>query len=660
MNLPALLLVPATLCSFVPTLDSLSSNWVDPTEPVSKAAELGAEQRDLATIQNFWGAVGIAPEGTRPVDMFAVNSLEMPPFAGCGSGPGVPFGCGLLMVDGAHVEATATRWSVNEAMRRSKPLPGSGVVVQVATRMPFEQNGVMWELNFTNPTNASKTIRVDLSLTGAVSELPTVGTWVYPATSQLAGRSMIAVSGMQKGAVSCGGGSHDLQVGSAVAERSACLRYVFVGRQPDAVAPLAPPPPPPAPLPPFCTIAGMWVQATSGETFGPFVEDNATHTFGWRRGEADPHSERDGWFQINGTVTTGNKISLLYSHTKARGGKPTAERGAFDGDCDHVIMSDSPWHRPGSGPPAPAPVPVQPNATFHSLTLGSGQTVTIQVAMSVGANLTDVEDVGNRFAADPGTFATAWTEAYSKWQTRWQQAFTPSNGFWSGNLPTLQLAESSSAANVTRLYYMSILTVVSQMRTNLPLVFERVWPNGNGNVGHTTMGIGGSRLWWWDEALTSMMLALLEPEGRAPTFQAWLAHDDHPGTKFGHGKGNGYALDCEPLGSTSCGFAGEQSPQQMPSGATPGEGPEYGFYCYNPWAFYMAMSNHLRLNNDTAFLRSKAASSNLTVEEALEGIATDFQEYLIAGTNLVDYGPAMDCFSPTCESSQHPRTLHNP
>jgi hypothetical protein len=49
------------------------------------------------------------------------------------------------------------------------------------------------------------------------------------------------------------------------------------------------------------------------------------------------------------------------------------------------------------------------------------------------------------------------------------------------------------------------------MRTNLPLIFERVWPNGNGNVGHTTMGVGGSRSWWWDESLTSMMLALLDP-----------------------------------------------------------------------------------------------------------------------------------------------------
>ena len=55
---------------------------------------LTAEQRDLATINNFWGAVGIAPEGTRPVDMFAVNSLELPPFAGCCGCAGQTGACG--------------------------------------------------------------------------------------------------------------------------------------------------------------------------------------------------------------------------------------------------------------------------------------------------------------------------------------------------------------------------------------------------------------------------------------------------------------------------------------------------------------------------------------------------------------------------------------
>ena len=61
----------------------------------------------------------------------------------------------------------------------------------------------------------------------------------------------------------------------------------------------------------------------------------------------------------------------------------------------------------------------------------------------------------------------------------------------------------------------------------------------------------------------------------------------------------------------------------------------------------MAISNHLRVNNDTQFLHSLAGGTNRTVEQALEGIATQYQEYLIPGTKLVDFGPAMDGFSPT-------------
>lgn len=53
---------------------------------------------------------------------------------------------------------------------------------------------------------------------------------------------------------------------------------------------------------------------------------------------------------------------------------------------------------------------------------------------------------------------------------------------------------------------------------------------------------GGSRSWWWDESMTSLMLALLEPAGRAPTYQAWLNHDAQLHEPFGHGLGANYHL----------------------------------------------------------------------------------------------------------------------
>jgi hypothetical protein len=90
------------------------------------------------------------------------------------------------------------------------------------------------------------------------------------------------------------------------------------------------------------------------------------------------------------------------------------------------------------------------------------------------------------------------------------------------------------------------------------------------------------------------MLALLEPDSRAPTFQAWLAHDDHPGTKFGHGMGNGYPMDCSPIGKggskwgVGCSFPNssfDDSASQLaalpppPPPLVEAAGPEYGFYC---------------------------------------------------------------------------------
>ena len=62
------------------------------------------------------------------------------------------------------------------------------------------------------------------------------------------------------------------------------------------------------------------------------------------------------------------------------------EHGSFDGDCDHIQMADSAWHRLGSKPHSgggggPSPVP---NATFAKLAIAAGETVTLKVALAVG------------------------------------------------------------------------------------------------------------------------------------------------------------------------------------------------------------------------------------------------------------------------------------
>ena len=79
------------------------------------------------------------------------------------------------------VVATTTRWAAYEAGRRSDPLPGSGVIVHSAPRMPFEQSGVLWEVSFANPNKADAVVRVDFELSAAVAQYSTVGTWCPPA-----------------------------------------------------------------------------------------------------------------------------------------------------------------------------------------------------------------------------------------------------------------------------------------------------------------------------------------------------------------------------------------------------------------------------------------------------------------------------------------------
>lgn len=63
--------------------------------------------------------------------------------------------------------------------------------------------------------------------------------------------------------------------------------------------------------------------------------------------------------------------------------------------------------------------------------------------------------------------------------SRWAAAFTPSNGHFSGHLPTVT---SSKTPALERIYYNSLLTLISLERTNLELMAPRVFLTSSGNV----------------------------------------------------------------------------------------------------------------------------------------------------------------------------------
>ena len=61
-------------------------------------------------------------------------------------------------------------------------------------------------------------------------------------------------------------------------------------------------------------------------------------------------------------------------------------------------------------------------------------------------------------------FSKAVSAAQSAWEDRWQAAFTPGNGHYSGHLPTLQ-ANDEAADDVARVYYLSVLSFLSCEKT---------------------------------------------------------------------------------------------------------------------------------------------------------------------------------------------------
>eukprot|EP00040_Diaphanoeca_grandis_P014326 m.72606 g.72606 ORF g.72606 m.72606 type:complete len:482 (-) comp24467_c0_seq2:109-1554(-) len=411
----------------VPTVVDLTSRWMDPTLPVSVEASLGAEQRDLPTINNFWGAAGIAPQGVRPVDMFGVNSLEFPPFVGCGSDKSTsPQGCGSLFVDGVQVIATGTRWAAYEASRRSSPQNGSNIVVKSATRMPFESNGVFWMLNFSNPGDTDVTIRVDFRLSATAREYATVGTWVYdvPNDYDAMNYSAFEDGNFQRGATASSivenpENRRSDNARPQVDERTACARYVFVGNvQPDSVHANSTPSPP---MPPHCSIAGLWIQEHSGDTFGPIVESKDGSSFSWT---GNPNYKKDGWNTFNGTLSN-NAIVLKYYRTYPGIPNPgvVSEHGEFVDDCDHIVMADSNWHRKGASPTPPRPSPI-PNATFTAMRVSAGQTVSVRVALGLGRTCDSVAGAQQKFTSDIIAFDNAWVASHTLWEKRWVRFFT--------------------------------------------------------------------------------------------------------------------------------------------------------------------------------------------------------------------------------------------
>ena len=108
-----------------------------------------------------------------------------------------------------------------------------------------------------------------------------------------------------------------------------------------------------------------------------------------------------------------------------------------------------------------------------------------------------------------------FTAAKTHWEKRWNDAFTPGNHTYSGNLPTLVTAN----AKLKRVYYLALVTLLAMERTSYAhsrRCFVTVGPE-----------YGTTLEYFWDTALFANVYALLDPVAFKENLNSWLKVDIH-------------------------------------------------------------------------------------------------------------------------------------
>jgi len=187
-------------------------------------------------------------------------------------------------------------------------------------------------------------------------------------------------------------------------------------------------------------------------------------------------------------------------------------------------------------------------------------------------------------------FPTAFAAAQTGWEQRWQAVFTPGNGIYSGNLPTLETDDPA----LRRLYYLSVASLLATERDNFSQ-FKQCF------VGEDPEW-GGEVTWFWDYSLTSLPYALLNPAVMKNEMRHWLTIDWRTCSHFSLYTGK----------------------------------PDGSWYAVNPYAYFLSLDRYLTVTRDFAFLSESI--HGITVLGYLEMLATDWQRLVPPGGRLADIG----------------------
>ena len=137
----------------IPSLEDLSGVWVS-----TDTAEMEP------SIRNFRGQALVNR------DLASISWFVSAPYSG-------GYHTGTLRINGKTPRVNAFRWQPYQALRKGQY---EGIDLMSSTRMLFEKDGIMWQIEMKNSTSEPQNVQVDLDLIGFISKYGGDWQWWYP------------------------------------------------------------------------------------------------------------------------------------------------------------------------------------------------------------------------------------------------------------------------------------------------------------------------------------------------------------------------------------------------------------------------------------------------------------------------------------------------
>lgn len=143
----------ADIYDHIPSLEELSGIWVSP------------DTVDMEpSIRNFRG------QALANRDLTSVSWFASAPYSG-------GYHTGSMRINGQTPRASSWRWQPYQALRKGSL---DQLEILSSTRMLFEQDAIMWQVDITNTSEQPKQINIELDMIGFISKYGGHWQWWYP------------------------------------------------------------------------------------------------------------------------------------------------------------------------------------------------------------------------------------------------------------------------------------------------------------------------------------------------------------------------------------------------------------------------------------------------------------------------------------------------